>query len=227
MPTTNLPVITIDGASGVGKGTVARQLAQHLGFHYLDSGALYRIVGWAAIQRQIVPEDHASLKHMIDNLEFETQVTEPGQPAIIICNGRDITDAIRRMECGEMASKLSAIQLVRDALLDHQHQKRELPGLVTDGRDMGTVVFPDATLKLFFTADAQERAKRRCDQLKGKGIDVSLPEILAQITARDERDSTRASSPLKPAEDAVILDTTHLAVDAVFDRCVQEWVTKN
>jgi len=218
----NIPVITIDGPSGCGKGTIAQLLAKKLGWHFLDSGAIYRAVGWAVLNAKLDPAHHAALNMLIDQIKIETHASSVGDDAKIIVNDHDITDEIRSEACGQMASITSAIPFVRAALLDRQRAMRELPGLVTDGRDMGTVVFPDATLKFYFLANVEERAKRRFNQLKQKGKHVTLPDILRELQVRDERDSNRLIAPLKPADDVVLIDTTHLNIEGVLQSVIKE-----
>lgn len=217
----NIPVIAIDGLSGSGKGTIAQMLAKKLKWHFLDSGVLYRVIGWAVLHQHVDPSDHAVLQELIDTLDIRMEIAEIGDDAKIIVNQVDITDEIRAEACSKMASITSAIPLVRAALLERQRAFRQAPGLVTDGRDMGTVVFPDAMLKFYLTASAQERAKRRFSQLKQKGKHVSLPNILQELQARDERDVNRAIAPAKPADDVILIDTTLLDVNGVFEAVLQ------
>ncbi|MCX7120408.1 MAG: (d)CMP kinase [Gammaproteobacteria bacterium] len=218
----NTPVITIDGPSGCGKGTIAQLLAKKLGWHFLDSGALYRALGWAMIDAKIDPANHAAIQALLVHLKIEMIASEMGGDAKIIVNNHDVSDEIRSEFCAQMASISSAIPSVRAALLDRQHAMRQLPGLVTDGRDMGTVVFPDAPIKFYFLAGVEERAKRRFNQLKQKGRHVNLPDILRELQVRDERDANRAVAPLKPAADAIQIDTTHLTVEGVFQAVYKE-----
>jgi len=206
------PVITIDGPSGTGKGTIAHLLAQELGWHILDSGALYRIVGVAAVDQGIAADDAAGLSRIAHAMQVEFSTLFQGS---ITLNGREISGRVRLEESGAMASKVAANPGLRAALLQRQHDFRRQPGLVADGRDMGTVVFPDAICKFFLTASAETRAQRRYNQLKDKEVSVSLPALLQDIRARDERDSTRAVSPLKPAKDALIIDTGPLTIEQV------------
>lgn len=207
------PVITIDGPSGSGKGTISQGLARELGWHFLDSGALYRLVGLAAVRRGISLDDEARLGELATGLDAAF-IPGNGEPRVIL-EGEDVTDAIRTETAGNAASKVAALPAVRAGLLERQRAFRAAPGLVADGRDMGTAVFPDAEVKIFLTASAEVRAERRYKQLKGKGFDVSLSDLLKEIAERDQRDSSRSASPLKPAEDAVVIDTSDMDVAAV------------
>ncbi len=209
------PVITIDGPSGSGKGTIAQLLAKELGWHFLDSGALYRAIAWGVMDAGIDLSDHYAIAALIDESVVEMPVSTRGDSAKILFNKQDITEEIRSEACSKMASKTSAIPQVRAALLDRQRAMRQPPGLVTDGRDMGTVVFPDASVKFFFLASVEERAKRRYNQLKEKGKRVSLPDIEQELRARDERDASRPISPTKPARDAIMIDTTVSGIEGV------------
>lgn len=209
------PVITIDGPSGSGKGTVSQRVAETLGYHLLDSGALYRAVGCVARDRRIDFEQPAQLASMARALDIRFGDRGPGSVTV---DGKDYSDAIRQESGGELASRVGAIPEVREALFQRQLAFRRPPGLVADGRDMGTVVFPDAAVKVFLTASVEERAKRRYKQLIAKGIGAILPDLLRELRARDERDSKRAVSPLRPAGDAHILDTTDLSVEQVVSR---------
>lgn len=216
-----IPVITLDGPSGVGKGTVSQRLAQLLGWHILDSGALYRVVGLAALRRGIDFDDHVELAALARHLPLEFQAVE--QVIRILLDAEDITDAVRTEEAGNNASKVAAIPAVRHALLARQHDFRQAPGLIADGRDMGTVVFPRAPLKIFLTASPEERAKRRHKQLKEKGIDVNISDLVKALGERDLRDSARAIAPLKPAIDAVCIDTSDLGIHQVVDKILHCW----
>ena len=211
-----VPVLTIDGPSGSGKGTVSRMVAQRLGWHYLDSGAMYRAVGVAAGWAHLDLADPAALVRCT----FDTEIgfDEGGSELRVIVNGVDATGELRTETAGAAASAIAAIPEVRAALKDRQRAFRQAPGLVADGRDMGTVIFPDARFKVFLTASAEERAERRYKQLKDKGVSVTLAGLLREILARDARDASRAVEPLRPAEDAVHIDTTGLGIDAVVER---------
>lgn len=219
-----VPVICVDGPSGSGKGTLAQRLASHLGFHLLDSGALYRIVGFAALDQGIAWDDELSVTQIARDLDV-TFVTSDLGVRVIYC-GRDVTEPVRSVRGGEGASAVAAIPSVREALLARQRELAVVPGLIADGRDMGTVVFPDAPVKIFLEASATARAQRRQSQLQLQGEDVSLPRLLEAIEARDTRDRTRSVSPLVPAEDAVIVDSTDLTADAVFERVLSHVVAE-
>ena len=216
------PVITIDGPSGSGKGTVAGILAKRLGWNLLDSGALYRLLAFAAGNHGVALDNEALLEKLAAHLDVQFIGATDGKPARIILEGDDVTHAIRSETVAAGASKVAALPAVRDALLQRQRAFLEFPGLVADGRDMGTVVFPDAPLKVFLTASAEERARRRYLQLKAKGDDVSLSGLLDEIRARDERDTQRAIAPLKPAADAIQLDSTELSIDQVLEKIMSE-----
>jgi cytidylate kinase len=213
----SVPVLTIDGPSGSGKGTISRLVAARLGWHYLDSGALYRAVGLAAGWAGLDLSDPAALVRCA----FETQVgflgDGPEEPRVLV-NGADVTDELRTETAGAAASAIAANPEVRAALQDRQREFRQPPGLVADGRDMGTVIFPDAAHKVFLTASASERAERRYKQLKDKGVSITLDGLLREILARDARDANRAVAPLRPAADAVCIDTTGLGIEAVVER---------
>lgn len=210
-------VITIDGPTASGKGTITRLLASRLGWHILDSGALYRLVALAAIKHSISLDDVESLVPLSAHLDVEFLAGEDGEEMTILLEGEDVTLELRTETTGNGASRVAAIPEVRAALLERQRAFRQPPGLVADGRDMGTVVFPDAVLKIFLTASAEERAQRRYNQLKDKGLSVTMRSLLDEIAERDERDQNRAASPLVPAEDAVTLDTSELSINEVVD----------
>ena len=205
----DVPVITIDGPGGSGKGTIAHRVAEQLGWHCLDSGALYRIVGVVGLQRGLSLTDEAALVAMAGKLDIRF---EPGH---VWVDGLDMEDAIRGEEAGTAASAVGALPALRAALLQRQRDFAAKPGLVADGRDMGTVVFPAAPVKVYLTASAEARAERRYNQLKNKGMSVSLPDLLADIRARDERDMNRPVAPLRPAADARIVDSTDMSIEEV------------
>ncbi len=210
-------VLTIDGPSGSGKGTISRAVAHRLGWHYLDSGAIYRAVGLAAAWENIDLSDADSVAACAARTEIRFESDDAGEPRVIV-NGKDATHQLRMETAGAAASAIAAHPPVRNALLDLQKRFRQAPGLVADGRDMGTVIFPDAKYKVFLTASAEERAKRRHKQLKEKGVSVNLDSLLHEIAARDERDAGRAVAPLKPAIDAVVLDSTGMPITEVIER---------
>lgn len=212
-------VITIDGPSGAGKGTVSAMLAARLGWHFLDSGAIYRVLAVASLHHQIDAQDELGLVPLASGLDVNFDIQD-GQTRIIL-EGEDVSDSIRTEEVGALASQVASLPRVREALLRRQRAFREDPGLVADGRDMGTVVFPSAEAKIFLTASAEERARRRYKQLKDKGRDVSIDRLLTDIKARDERDINRSVAPLKAAEDALVLDSTQMTVEQVLDTVVE------
>ncbi|MDX3933799.1 MAG: (d)CMP kinase [Stenotrophomonas sp.] len=211
-----VPVLTIDGPSGAGKGTISRIVARRLGWHYLDSGALYRAVGVAASWADIDTSDASALVRC--TFDTKVQFVEQGEAMRVLVNGTDATDELRLETTGALASAIAAIPEVRSALKERQRAFRVAPGLVADGRDMGTVIFADAPFKVFLTASAEERAERRHKQLNDKGVSVNFDDLLREIMARDARDAQRTVAPLKPADDAVLIDTTGIGIDDVVAR---------
>lgn len=209
------PVLTLDGPSGSGKGTIARAVADRLGWHLLDSGAIYRAVGHAAGARDVDLSDADAVARCARETRIEFRDPGDGSDTRVIVDDEDVTDAIRTETAGAAASAIAALPEVRNALVDKQLAFRQSPGLVADGRDMGTVIFPDAPFKVFLTASPAERAERRYKQLKAKGLDVTLASLLHEIEARDARDASRAVAPLRPAADAVVIDTTGTPITTV------------
>jgi len=207
------PVITVDGPGGSGKGTIAMRLAEKLGWHFLDSGALYRLVAVAAMDRGIEANAEQALGEVAGNLDVTFGISDEGM--VILLDGNYITGRLRSEQVSVMASKVAAFPVVRAALVERQRAFRKPPGLVADGRDMGTVIFPDAVLKIFLTASAHARAERRYKQLKEKGESVNLSRLFRDIKMRDERDSSRAVAPLRPAPDAHVIDSTELGINEV------------
>ncbi len=214
----SVPVIAIDGPSGAGKGTVSQLVARRLGWHFLDSGALYRLVAQAAKNHAITLDNVEALETLAAHLDVQFRVTDDGSPVQVILEGEDVTASIRSEEIGNEASRVAALPGVRAALLERQRAFRTPPGLVADGRDMGTVVFPDAEVKIFLTASAEERAQRRYKQLKEKNSNVIFNDLLKEINERDKRDTERSVAPLRPAADAVTIDTTALAIEQVVEQ---------
>jgi cytidylate kinase len=212
----DIPVLTIDGPSGSGKGTVAQLMAKDLGWHYLDSGALYRVLAKACTKHGVELSDETSVSTLAKNLDV-VFLFKNGELEVLL-EGQNVSTLIRSEQTGNAASKVAALPLVRSALLERQHHFRQLPGLVTDGRDMGTVVFPDAPYKIFLNASAEVRAQRRHKQLKEKGIGSKIPDLINEISERDERDRNRRVAPLRPATDAIQLDSTSLGIENVFER---------
>ena len=219
-----VPVIAIDGPSGSGKGTIARRVAEALGYHLLDSGALYRLTALSARKQGVRLDDEASLAELARALDVRFDSNSDGSERIWL-DDEDVTLEIRKESTGEGASMVAVIQVVREALLERQRGFQQPPGLVADGRDMGTHVFPSAAVKIFLTASAEERARRRHKQLKDKGIDVSLAALSRDIEDRDRRDTERSVAPLRPAEDARILESSGLSIEAVTNT-VLDWVAE-
>ena len=221
-PTCNLPVICVDGPTASGKGSLAVVLAQRLGYHFLDSGSLYRITALAALQGGLCLDatGETSIAKLVQSLRIEFKAGR------VLLNGNDVSDTIRTEEAGMNASKVSALPAVRLALVDLQHSFRQLPGLVADGRDMGTVIFPDAALKVFLTASTEQRAQRRYKQLISKGISTTLLSLRSDLEARDARDTSRAVAPLKPAQDAKLLDNSDLTIEESVDQVLNWWQSK-
>jgi cytidylate kinase len=213
----SVPVLTIDGPSGSGKGTIARRVADQLGWHILDSGAIYRAVGYAASAAGVDPGDAEAVARLAGATRLEFLDPGDGGDTRVIIDGTDATDAIRTETAGAAASRIAAQTAVREALVAKQLAFRRPPGLVADGRDMGTVIFPDAPYKVFLTASAGERAERRYKQLKAKGLQVTLASLLHEIEVRDARDASRTVAPLRAAADAVVIDTTGRSIAAVVD----------
>lgn len=215
-------IITIDGPSGSGKGTLAAKLAGHYQFHLLDSGALYRLLGLSLHKQNLLDVLDQQLDRCAEiatNLDIKF-VTTPNETQILL-EGEDVTQTIRTERVGEFASKVAAIPVLRTALFDRQRAFAQAPGLVADGRDMATAIFPEAQAKIYLTASAQSRAERRVKQLQGMGLDVKINDILANIEARDKRDMEREVAPLKPAADALIIDSSELNIDEVFNLMTQ------
>ncbi|MGH8192746.1 MAG: (d)CMP kinase [Rhodanobacteraceae bacterium] len=217
MSTAAIPVLTIDGPSGAGKGTIARAVADRLGWHLLDSGAIYRAVGHAASKAGLDLADAGAVARCAGATRIEFHDPGDGGDTAVIIDGLDATDAIRTETAGAAASRIAAQPAVRGALIAKQLAFRKAPGLVADGRDMGTVIFPDAAYKVFLTASAAERADRRYKQLRAKGLHVTLANLLHEIELRDARDASRAVAPLRAAADAVVIDTTGRPIAAVAD----------
>lgn len=228
MTDTKIPVITIDGPGGTGKGTASAALAQRLGWHWLDSGSIYRAMAWVVLTEGNPELSEAEIVELVSRADIAVGSTldESGcsQPWVRVA-GQQLHDEIRTELCSQMASKIASISAIRDLVLDYQRSFAQLPGLVTDGRDMGTVVFPDAALKIFLVASPEVRAKRRQKQLQKKGVSVSLASVLEEINERDARDCSRSVAPAVAAEDAIVIDTSQLRIDETLQsiwRCVEE-----
>jgi cytidylate kinase len=217
-----IPVITIDGASGTGKGAVTHRLAKELGWHLLDSGVLYRVLALAAQNQGISLDDATALTVLAEQLDVQFRGDEGRETSRVLLSGQEVTDLIRTEQIGNAASKAGVLPTVRSALLGRQRAFRQPPGLITDGRDMGTVVFPDAELKFFLLASLEERASRRYNQLNAKGIHVNLSTLVEELGERDKRDQERAVAPLKPATDAILIDTDHLSLEQVVEHIMTE-----
>jgi cytidylate kinase len=213
--TLSIPVIAIDGPGGSGKGTIAQLLSRKLGWHLLDSGAMYRIVGLAAVKAGIDLDDEAALALLAEQMNVRFCEGQIGEPATVILDNEDISDSVRTEQAGDYASRVAVHGKVRQALVQRQRDFAQAPGLVADGRDMGTVIFADAPLKIYLTASAEARAERRYKQLMKKGESVSLPALLEDVRRRDERDMQRLVAPLKPADDAIQLDSTTMGIEEV------------
>jgi cytidylate kinase len=220
--TSGIPVITIDGAGGTGKGTVCHIIAEKLGWHLLDSGVLYRVLALSAEKHAIELDDETLLHKTAVQLDVKFVTEETSSPPEIFLENQNVTHTIRTEKIGNAASKVSALPLVREALLSRQRDFRQMPGLVTDGRDMGTVVFPDADVKIFLTATPEERARRRYNQLKEKHVDVNLVNLIEELRERDKRDQERAIAPLRPAADAICIATDNQTVAEVVESIMSE-----
>lgn len=210
----NIPVLTIDGPSGAGKGSISKRVAEKLGWHYLDSGALYRALGIAAVNNKISLDDEVALAELVNVINLEFTKNNQGEWAVFL-EGEEIQARLKLEETGNVASKIAVFPLVRSRLLDKQHAFQCLPGLVADGRDMGSVVFPNANHKVYLTASVEERGNRRYKQLIGKGINANLPEVIQDVEQRDERDKNRSASPLMVPDGAVYIDSSDSTIEEV------------
>ncbi len=215
------PVVCIDGPSGAGKGTAAVMVAKALGYNLLDSGALYRVVAIAAEKRGVNPTDEEGVAVIAQTMRLDFEVSSADEPVQVLLDGDNITDEVRLESTGAKASVVAPLTTVRAALLEYQRHFVKAPGLVADGRDMGTVVFPESPYKIFLTASAEERAERRHKQLKNKGVSVSLAAVLEDIRIRDERDMNRATAPLTAAADALTIDSTSLSIEDVVEQIIE------
>ena len=218
----NVPVVTIDGPSGSGKGTIAQMVAERLGFNLLDSGALYRVLALSSQRHGVASDNEDALVVIAEHMDVQFIAGKDYQGIDIVLEGDGVTNDIRNEEIGKVASQIAVLPNVREALLTRQRAFRELPGLVADGRDMGTVVFPSADLKVFLTASAEERALRRYKQLKEKGYGGTLARLVEDVQLRDERDMSRKVAPLAPADDAVYIDSSALSIVNVLDKVIAE-----
>ena len=211
------PVVTVDGPSGAGKGTISQLLAERLGYKLLDSGAIYRVLALAAIHHNVELDNEESLTLLAAHLDVQFITGNESKGIKVVLEGEDVSTTIRSQECSNAASKVAAFPRVREALLRRQRAFAETPGLIADGRDMGTVVFPATPAKLFLMASAEERAQRRYNQLQDKGFDVNIDQLLSEIKERDDRDMNRSVAPLVPAEGALVIDTTNINIEDVLD----------
>jgi len=215
------PILTLDGPGGSGKGTVARAAALRLGWHLLDSGAMYRLLALASQRHDVAADDEAALVATAERMHLDFAPQAGGETRALL-DGEDVTELIRTEACGDRASQVASLAGVRDALLQRQRDFQQAPGLVADGRDMGTIVFPQTPLKVYLTASVEERARRRHKQLMDQGVSVNVHDLAAEIAARDWRDTNRAVAPLVPADDAVVVDTTELSIEAAVEAVLRE-----